>query len=104
MKTGIGFKFADFIYMLTRAFICVTLALINGWKFSIMFLLISPFLMIFATIMTVMIKKFTELELKSYREANNIAQESLSSLRTILSFGLQKKVVNSYNDNLKIMF
>ncbi len=48
-----------------------------------------------------MFNKFGLLEIKAYDKANNIAYEAISSIRTVLSFGLNKKVLNSYEKNLK---
>jgi ATP-binding cassette subfamily B (MDR/TAP) protein 1 len=47
------------------------------------------------------IKKFTIEEFKSYGMAGRIAQECLSSIRTVLALGIQKKSINGYEKNLK---
>jgi ABC-type bacteriocin/lantibiotic exporter with double-glycine peptidase domain len=47
------------------------------------------------------IKKYTIQEMQAYGKAGSIAQEVLSSIRTILSFGLHKKSVENYTENLK---
>ena len=52
-------------------------------------------------ILIVMLKKYTVEELKAYEKAGGFAQEVLSSMRTILSFGLHKKSVDIYSENLK---
>ena len=48
-----------------------------------------------------MIKKYSIEEFKAYGKAGGIAQEVLSSMRTILSFGLHKKSLETYTHNLK---
>ena len=101
MKLGVGFKFADFIYLLSRAIFSIILGMKFGWKFSIPFLFLTFFVFISAGLMTSTIKKFTILENKSYGSANMIAQEFISSIRTVLMLGMHKKVIKSYNDNLK---
>lgn len=51
-------------------------------------------------IMAVMIRKYTIAEFKAYGSAGQIAQEILSSIRTVISLGLQKKAVDNYSNNL----
>lgn len=70
------------------------------WKFSIVFLAIMPFISACTTILIVLVKKYTILELKSYGDAGKVAQEVLSSLRTVLSFGSMQKEIKRYEKNL----
>ena len=59
--------------------------------------------MILATmLMVLMIKKYTIEEFKAYGKAGSIAQEALSSIRTVLSLGVHKKVSKTYASNLKM--
>lgn len=51
--------------------------------------------------MVKIIKKYTSEEFKAYGKAGNIAQEALSSIRTVLSFGIQNKLIKMYADKLK---
>lgn len=48
-----------------------------------------------------MIKKYTVEEFKSYGNAGRIAQEMLSSLRTVYALGLEKKSIENYGANLE---
>ena len=47
------------------------------------------------------IKKYTAEEFKAYGSAGSIAQESLSSIRTVLSLGIHNKLIQIYTNNLK---
>ena len=59
--------------------------------------------MIICTIlMVVMIKKYTIEEFKAYGKSGSIAQEALSSIRTVLSLGVHKKISKTYGENLKL--
>jgi hypothetical protein len=51
--------------------------------------------------MVILIKKYTIKEHKAYGKAGEIAQESLSSIRTVLSLNLQKIFISKYKDNLR---
>ena len=52
------------------------------------------------TFMVLVTWKYTVEEFKAYGAAGSIAQEALSSIRTLLSLGLQKKAVQNYEKNL----
>lgn len=100
IKSGINYKFADFINQLARGLSCVILSLALAWKFSVVFIGLIP-VMVYATVkMIEMIKKYTIEEFKSYGNAGRIAQEILSSLRTVFAFGLEKKSIEKYAANL----
>jgi ABC-type multidrug transport system fused ATPase/permease subunit len=91
----------DFISLLTRGTSCVILSMVLAWKFSIVFVALIPF-MVFSTVkMISLIKKYTIEEFKSYGNAGRIAQEILSSLRTVYAFGIEKKAIEKYSTNLE---
>ena len=100
------------------------LALVIAWKFSIVFFLIAPFniftgkifyiviinsMIIFKVIllkgatMVKMIKKYTSEEFKAYGKAGSISQEALSSIRTVLSFGIHNRLIKMYAEKLKLL-
>lgn len=86
--------------MLCRGLACVTFAVIYAWKFSTVFLFIVPLMILSLNLMIRSIKKYTAEELKAYAIAGKIAQEVLSSIRTVIAFGIQKKAIHSYETNL----
>lgn len=79
---------------------CTFLALIGAWKFSVAFVPLVPCIILSSTFMVAMVKKYTLAEFKAYGSAGQLAQETLSSVRTIFAFGLQKKAIESYSTNL----
>jgi ATP-binding cassette subfamily B (MDR/TAP) protein 1 len=50
--------------------------------------------------MVLMFNKYTIEEFKAYGKAGSIAQEALSSIRTVLSLGVHKKISKVYASNL----
>ncbi|CAF1063871.1 unnamed protein product, partial [Brachionus calyciflorus] len=100
VKFGIGFKFSDCIHLISRGAACIIFALVQAWKFSIVFIAIIPFMILSTTLMVLFTRKYTIEEFKAYGKAGSIAQEALSSIRTVLSLGLQKKLAKKYDSNL----
>lgn len=61
--------------MTVRGFGCIILSLVFAWKFSIVFVAMSPFMVVSTVLMVSVIKKYTIEEFKSYGKAGQIAQE-----------------------------
>ena len=99
-KMAICYKFSDFVSLMARGLALITFAMINAWKFTIVFLPIIPVIVLCTNLMIRVIKKYTIKEFASYGQASTVAQEVLSSLRTVVSFGLQNKFIGIYGDNL----
>ena len=97
---ALGYKFPDFLALFGKACACTTFAIVTAWKFSTAILIIVPFIVISFSCMIRSIKKYSIIEYKAYGASGKIAQECLSAIRTIISFGMQKKVINSYQTNL----
>ncbi|RMZ93879.1 multidrug resistance 1, partial [Brachionus plicatilis] len=100
VKFGIGFKVSDFIHLVCRGIACIIFALVQAWMFSIVFIALIPFMILSTALMVLFTRKYTIEEFKAYGKAGNIAQEALSSIRTLLSLGLQQKTVQNYEKNL----
>ena len=86
--------------MLSRGIACTIYALVNAWKFTIIFFALIPFMILSTALMVVFVRKFTVAEFKAYEKAGGIAQEALSSIRTVLAFGLTKTSIKKYSNNL----
>lgn len=95
-----GFKISDFVCLCGRGLGCFIYAMISAWKFSIVFVAIMPFMAGSVFSLISLIKKYTIIELKAYGKAGSIAQEVLSSIRTILAFGSMRHEVDKYADSL----
>ena len=102
LQVAIGFKFPDMISLFGRGFGCLVFSIWSAWAFALVFLAIVPFVSIFTFLMVLMIKKYTIEEFKSYGKAGSIAQEILSSLRTVISLGIQEKEIKKYEENLHV--
>ncbi len=100
INIAIGFKFPDTIALLGRGLGCIIFAIYSAWSFALVFLAIIPLLIVFSFLMVFMIKKYTVLQFSSYGKAGSIAQEILSSLRTVVALGIQDDQIRRYTENL----
>uniref|UniRef100_A0A8C3LMS0 Bile salt export pump n=1 Tax=Chrysolophus pictus TaxID=9089 RepID=A0A8C3LMS0_CHRPC len=96
INEAIADQVAIFIQRLTT-FVCgFLLGFISGWKLTLVIIAVSPLIGIGAAA----VAKLTGRELKAYAKAGAVADEVLSSIRTVAAFGGEKKEVERYDKNL----
>uniref|UniRef100_A0A9J7YWV4 ATP-binding cassette, sub-family B (MDR/TAP), member 11a n=1 Tax=Cyprinus carpio carpio TaxID=630221 RepID=A0A9J7YWV4_CYPCA len=71
---------------------------IGGWKLTLVVIAVSPLIGLAAGLMSV--ARLTGRELKAYAKAGAVADEVLSSLRTVAAFGGEHKEAERYDRNL----
>lgn len=100
INVAIGYKFPDTISLLGKGLGCTIFGIYSAWSFALVFLAVVPFMSLFSYLMVFMIKKYTVLQFSAYGKAGSIAQEILSSLRTVVALGIQKDQIEIYTKNL----
>ncbi|KFQ16908.1 Bile salt export pump, partial [Merops nubicus] len=100
INEAIADQAAIFIQRLTT-FVCgFLLGFISGWKLTLVIIAASPLLGVGAAVYGLAVAKLTGQELKAYAKAGAVADEVLSSIRTVAAFGGEKKEVERYDKNL----
>uniref|UniRef100_A0A8C2C9G1 ABC-type xenobiotic transporter n=1 Tax=Cyprinus carpio TaxID=7962 RepID=A0A8C2C9G1_CYPCA len=96
INEGIGDKLGMLLQSLSTFLAGIIIGFVKGWKLTLVILAISPLLGISA-VMT----SFTSREQTAYAKAGAVAEEVLSSIRTVFAFGGQKKEILRYHKNLE---
>ncbi|XP_077175914.1 bile salt export pump isoform X1 [Paroedura picta] len=100
INDAIADQVAIFIQRFTT-FICgFLLGFVSGWKLTLVIIAVSPLIGVGAGIIGLAVAKLTGRELKAYAKAGAIADEVLSSIRTVAAFGGEGKEVERYDRNL----
>uniref|UniRef100_A0A668AXW3 ATP-binding cassette, sub-family B (MDR/TAP), member 11a n=1 Tax=Myripristis murdjan TaxID=586833 RepID=A0A668AXW3_9TELE len=73
---------------------------IGGWKLTMVVIAVSPLIGIAAGLMAMAVGRLTGQELKCYAKAGAVADEVISSIRTVAAFGGEEKEVERYDQNL----
>ncbi|XP_077436057.1 bile salt export pump [Vanacampus margaritifer] len=73
---------------------------IGGWKLTLVVIAVSPLIGVAAGLMAVAVARLTGRELKAYAKAGAVADEVLSSIRTVAAFGGEDKEAKRYDRNL----
>ncbi|XP_010605234.1 bile salt export pump isoform X1 [Fukomys damarensis] len=100
INEAIADQLAIFIQRMTTAIGGFLLGFYRGWKLTLVIISISPLIGFGAAIIGLSVAKFTDLELKAYAKAGCVADEVISSMRTVAAFGGEKKEVERYENNL----
>lgn len=90
---GIGDKLAILIQWLTSFFAGFAVAFSQEWRLTLLLLAFTPFMAISGAILAKLTAAFTSKEQKQYAYAGTVAEEVLSSIRTVFAFGGETKEV-----------
>ncbi|XP_042730707.1 bile salt export pump isoform X2 [Lagopus leucura] len=100
INEAIADQVAVFIQRLTTFVFGFLLGFVSGWKLTLVIIAVSPLIGIGAALYGLAVAKLTGRELKAYAKAGAVADEVLSSIRTVAAFGGEKKEVERYDKNL----
>lgn len=88
---GIGDKLAIFIQWITTFFAGFAVAFSRDWRLTLLLVAFTPLMVVSGAILAKLTAAFTSKEQDEYASAGAIAEEVLSSIRTVLAFGGEKK-------------
>jgi ATP-binding cassette, subfamily B (MDR/TAP), member 1 len=88
------------ISALASFFSAFVIAFIKQWVFAFILCCIVPAIIAIFVVGGGLMAKYATLAMKEYGNASNIAEEIISSVRTVQAFGTQDKLAKLYDDNL----
>ncbi|XP_036850929.2 bile salt export pump isoform X1 [Manis javanica] len=100
VNDAIADQMAIFIQRMTTSICGFLLGFYQGWKLTLVIISVSPLIGIGAAVIGLSVSKFTDHELKAYAKAGSVADEVISSMRTVAAFGGEKTEVERYEKNL----
>ncbi|XP_016072489.1 PREDICTED: ATP-binding cassette sub-family B member 5 [Miniopterus natalensis] len=101
INDGIGDKIALLFQNVSTFSIGLVIGLVKGWKLTLVTLSTSPLIIASAALFSRIVISLTRKELNAYSKAGAVAEEVLSSIRTVVAFGAQEKEIQRYTHNLK---
>ncbi|KAG8193490.1 hypothetical protein JTE90_023740 [Oedothorax gibbosus] len=97
IQDGIGEKVGICIYLLSNTTLCIVCGLYFGWKLALVTLTVTPVLALAMGIISKVQASVSGEESKAYAAAGAIAEEALSSIRTVIAFGGEHKEMQRYD-------
>lgn len=101
IQDAIGEKVGKFLQLLTTFIGGFAVAFIKGWLLTLVMLSTIPPLIVAAAIVSKMLSKVSSEGLASYIDAGNIVEQTIGSIRTVVSFNGEKKAMDQYNNLIK---
>lgn len=100
IQNGIGDKVAMVIQSVTMFLAGFTIGFVYSWKLTLVILSLTPALVVTGGITGKVIGNLTSKEQSAYAKAGSIAEEVLSSIRTVVAFGGEEKEYQRYSSHL----
>ncbi|KPJ18849.1 Multidrug resistance protein-like 49 [Papilio machaon] len=99
-REGIGEKVAMFVYLVMSFVTAVIISLVYGWELTLVILSCAPVIIATTAVVAKVQSSLTTQELKAYSIAGVVAEEVLSSIRTVVAFGGEEKEIERYSERL----
>ncbi|XP_071033679.1 ATP-dependent translocase ABCB1 isoform X2 [Parasteatoda tepidariorum] len=100
IQDGMGEKVGICLSFLSSTFLCVGVGLYYGWKLGLVILAITPVTAIAMAVMAKIQANVSREEMQAYGAAGAVAEEVLSSIRTVSAFGGEIKEIQRYENRL----
>ncbi|KAJ1646207.1 hypothetical protein LPJ64_002271, partial [Coemansia asiatica] len=100
IQEGTGEKLSFVIQFLTTFITGIIIAFFKGWRLTLVMLSVLPVLIGSASLLGVLIAENTSGGQDGYAEAGGVADEVLSSIKTVMAFGGQDRELERYNKKI----
>ncbi|XP_078355076.1 ATP-dependent translocase ABCB1-like, partial [Oculina patagonica] len=97
---GIGHKIGMFLQAITTVLVGIVMGFVYGWKLTLVMISVSPLMVIAGGLIAKIMTSMTTRGLDAYAKAGSIAEEVLSSIKTVAAFGGEKKEIARYSSHL----
>ncbi|XP_010999324.1 PREDICTED: ABC transporter B family member 4-like [Populus euphratica] len=100
IQDAMGEKVGKFLQLFTTFTAGFVVAFIKGWKLTLVMASSIPLLVLSGAVMAITVSKTASRGQTAYARAANIVDQSIGSIRTVVSFTGEKQAVVQYNKSL----
>ncbi|CAL9131878.1 unnamed protein product [Musa acuminata var. zebrina] len=104
IQDAIGEKVGKFVQLLSTFFGGFIIAFAKGWLLSLVMLSSLPPIAIAGAVMSWMIAKLSSRGQAAYSEAGNVVEQTIGSIRTVVSFTGEDRAVELYNKSINTAY
>ncbi|KAJ2358561.1 hypothetical protein GGF43_000727, partial [Coemansia sp. RSA 2618] len=101
VQEGVSAKFSFVIQYVATFITGLVLAFVSGWRLTLVVLAVLPLLAGSAALMGILLARDTAGGQDAYAEAGSVAEEVLSSIKTVMAFGGQKRECARFNTKVE---
>lgn len=96
IQSGIGDKVGTTLQALATLFGGFIVAFVYGWKLALVMLAVCPLIVLSGALTGKVMASLTSKEQTAYAEAGAIAEQAISSIRTVVAFGGENEELKKY--------
>ncbi|XP_066910223.1 ATP-dependent translocase ABCB1-like isoform X2 [Clytia hemisphaerica] len=100
IQSGIGDKVGNTLQAVSTLVGGFGVAFVFGWKLALVMLAVCPLIVMAGALTGKVMASLTSKEQTAYAQAGAIAEQAISSIRTVVAFGGEKEELDSYNAKL----
>ncbi|KAH0489079.1 MAG: hypothetical protein KVP17_001306, partial [Porospora cf. gigantea B] len=98
IREGLGIKLAQLMFFLSLFVSGFIIAFTQSWQLSLVMAGVLPLLILGGYFVMHSMVNASALQEQFYSRAGAVAEETISAIKTVVSFGLEEKQVEKYND------
>ena len=102
IQEGLGEKIGMFFRFFVTFLVAFGISFYQNWLLSAVLCAVVPLLIILGGVFGMIITSFSKNELSVYSKAGEMAEEVLSSIRTVIAFGGEEIEVERYSTEIKV--
>ncbi|XP_063624238.1 ATP-dependent translocase ABCB1-like [Cydia splendana] len=100
LEDGIGLKVSTFVYNVTGSISALIMAFLKGWKLTLLCLIMAPVTLVILMLSGMIANRLVKKEAVESGRASAIAEEVISSVRTVYAYNGQEKEIERYKEPL----
>ncbi|KAL6637974.1 hypothetical protein ACP70R_025546 [Stipagrostis hirtigluma subsp. patula] len=104
IQEAIGEKVGKFLQLVSTFLGGFIIAFARGWLLSLVMLSSIPLVVISAAAMSLIVSKLSNRSQMAYAEAGKVVEQTIGSIRTVVSFTGERRAIDRYNELLKTSY
>lgn len=100
MQKALGEKMGTIILAFSMCVAGLTFAFTKGWSFSLVLLVVFPFLGFTTALMAKVLAQGSQETMKAYGQSAGYADQALNAIRVVVAYGQEEKEVRNYTKYL----
>ncbi|CAN0888829.1 ABC transporter B family member 11 [Linum grandiflorum] len=104
IQDAMGEKVGKFLQLIATFVGGFAVAFIKGWHLALVMLPAIPLLVIAGATMAIIMSKITARGQQAYADAGTLVEQTIGSIRTVVSFTGEKQAVRTYNKFLELSY
>ncbi|KAI4343056.1 hypothetical protein MLD38_027602 [Melastoma candidum] len=104
IQDAMGEKVGKFVQLVATFAGGFIVAFAKGWLLSLVLLSCIPLIVISGGVMSLIMSKMSSRGQIAYADAGNVVEQTVGAIRTVVSFGGEKRAIDKYEEKLEVAY